>query len=65
MWAHRIGDARAKRMLFTGELIDGRFNGMDFEVRISDNRPEGSLEEDSAPFDPLSLPGEVAAITAR
>ena len=24
MWAHRIGDARAKRMLFTGELIDGR-----------------------------------------
>jgi len=24
MWAHRIGDARAKRMLFTGDLIDGR-----------------------------------------
>jgi len=24
MWAHRIGDARAKRMLFTGECIDGR-----------------------------------------
>jgi enoyl-CoA hydratase len=24
MWAHRIGDARAKRLLFTGELIDGR-----------------------------------------
>jgi enoyl-CoA hydratase len=23
MWAHRIGDARAKRMLFTGECIDG------------------------------------------
>jgi enoyl-CoA hydratase len=24
MWAHRIGDARAKRMLFTGDTIDGR-----------------------------------------
>ena len=24
MWAHRVGDARAKRMLFTGECIDGR-----------------------------------------
>ncbi len=24
MWAHRIGDARAKRMLLTGECIDGR-----------------------------------------
>ena len=24
MWAHRIGDARAKRLLFTGDLIDGR-----------------------------------------
>jgi len=24
MWAHRIGDARAKRLLFTGDCIDGR-----------------------------------------
>jgi len=24
MWAHRIGPARAKHMLFTGDLIDGR-----------------------------------------
>jgi enoyl-CoA hydratase len=24
MWAHRIGPARAKEMLFTGDLIDGR-----------------------------------------
>lgn len=24
MWAHRIGDARAKRLLFTGDTIDGR-----------------------------------------
>jgi enoyl-CoA hydratase len=24
MWAHRIGDARAKHLLFTGDLIDGR-----------------------------------------
>ncbi len=24
MWAHRIGDARAKRMLFTGDCIDGK-----------------------------------------
>ena len=23
MWAHRIGPARAKRLLFTGDLIDG------------------------------------------
>jgi enoyl-CoA hydratase len=24
MWAHRVGDARAKRLLFTGDCIDGR-----------------------------------------
>jgi enoyl-CoA hydratase len=24
MWAHRVGDARAKRLLFTGDTIDGR-----------------------------------------
>ncbi len=24
MWAHRIGPARAKELLFTGDLIDGR-----------------------------------------
>ncbi len=24
LWAHRIGDQRAKRLLFTGDLIDGR-----------------------------------------
>jgi enoyl-CoA hydratase len=24
LWAHRVGDQRAKRLLFTGDLIDGR-----------------------------------------
>ena len=50
-----IGKDIGAGLVINGELIDGRFNGMDFEVRISDNRPEGSMGEDSAPFDPLSL----------
>jgi enoyl-CoA hydratase len=43
MWAHRIGDARAKRMLFTGELIDGR-TAADWGLAV-ESWPAAELDE--------------------
>jgi enoyl-CoA hydratase len=43
MWAHRIGDARAKRLLFTGDLIDGR-TAVDWGLAI-ESWPAGELDQ--------------------
>jgi enoyl-CoA hydratase len=43
MWAHRIGDARAKRLLFTGDCIDGR-TAVDWGLAI-ESWPAEELDE--------------------
>ncbi|MEA2480627.1 MAG: enoyl-CoA hydratase [Thermoleophilaceae bacterium] len=43
LWAHRIGDQRAKRMLFTGDLISGR-EALDWGLAI-DAPPAPELDE--------------------
>ena len=50
LWAHRVGDQRAKRLLFTGDLIDGR-TALDWGLAIEappaaelDQRFEALLE---------------------
>ncbi len=48
MWAHRIGDARAKRMLFTGDLIDGR-TAVDWGLAI-ESWPAAELDERTETF---------------
>jgi enoyl-CoA hydratase len=39
LWAHRIGDQKAKRLLFTGDLIDGR-TARDWGLAIDAPPPE-------------------------
>ena len=48
MWAHRIGDARAKRMLFTGDLIDGR-TAVDWGLAV-ESWPADELDERTEAF---------------
>jgi len=48
MWAHRIGDARAKRMLFTGDLIDGR-TAVDWGLAV-ESWPAEELDERTEAF---------------
>ena len=48
MWAHRIGDARAKRLLFTGDLIDGR-TAVDWGLAI-ESWPAGELDQRTEDF---------------
>jgi len=48
MWAHRIGDARAKRMLFTGDLIDGR-TAVDWGLAV-ESWPADQLDERTEAF---------------
>ena len=43
LWAFRIGDQRAKRMLFTGDLIDGR-TAVDWGLAI-ESAPAAELDE--------------------
>jgi enoyl-CoA hydratase len=49
MWAHRLGDQRAKRLLFTGELISGR------------QAAEWGLAVESCPADELDARAEALA----
>ena len=48
MWSHRIGDARAKRMLFTGDLIDGR-TAVDWGLAV-ESWPAKELDERTEAF---------------
>jgi enoyl-CoA hydratase len=48
MWSHRIGDARAKRMLFTGDLIDGR-TAVDWGLAV-ESWPAEELDERTEAF---------------
>ena len=48
MWSHRIGDARAKRMLFTGDLIDGR-TAVDWGLAV-ESWPATELDERTEAF---------------
>jgi enoyl-CoA hydratase len=48
MWAHRIGDARAKRMLFTGDLIDGR-TAVDWGLAV-ESWPADELDDRTEAF---------------
>jgi enoyl-CoA hydratase len=48
MWAHRIGDSRAKRMLFTGDLIDGR-TAVDWGLAV-ESWPADELDERTEAF---------------
>ena len=48
MWAHRIGDARAKRLLFTGDLIDGR-TAVDWGLAV-ESWPADELDERTEAF---------------
>ena len=48
MWSHRIGDARAKRMLFTGDLIDGR-TAVDWGLAV-ESWPADELDERTEAF---------------
>ena len=48
MWAHRIGDARAKRLLFTGDTIDGR-TAVDWGLAI-ESWPAAELDERTETF---------------
>jgi enoyl-CoA hydratase len=43
MWAFRVGDQRAKRLLFTGDLIDGR-TALDWGLAI-EAPPPAELDE--------------------
>jgi len=43
LWAHRIGDQRAKRLLFTGDLISGA-QALEWGLAI-DAPPPGELDE--------------------
>jgi enoyl-CoA hydratase len=48
MWAHRIGDARAKRLLFTGDCIDGR-TAVEWGLAI-ESWPAADLDERTEVF---------------
>ena len=48
MWSHRIGDARAKRLLFTGDTIDGR-TAVDWGLAI-ESWPADELDERTEAF---------------
>jgi enoyl-CoA hydratase len=48
MWAHRIGDARAKRLLFTGDTIDGR-TAVDWGLAV-ESWPADELDERTEAF---------------
>lgn len=48
MWAHRIGDARAKRLLFTGDLIDGT-TAVDWGLAV-ESWPAGELDQRTEDF---------------
>ncbi|HSI26503.1 MAG TPA: crotonase/enoyl-CoA hydratase family protein [Aeromicrobium sp.] len=48
MWAHRVGDARAKRLLFTGDLIDGR-TAVDWGLAV-ESWPAGELDQRTEDF---------------
>ena len=48
MWSHRIGDARAKRLLFTGDLIDGR-TAVDWGLAV-ESWPADELDERTEAF---------------
>ncbi len=48
MWSHRIGDARAKRLLFTGDTIDGR-TAVDWGLAI-ESWPANELDERTEAF---------------
>jgi enoyl-CoA hydratase len=48
MWSHRIGDARAKRMLFTGDLINGR-TAVDWGLAV-ESWPAEELDERTEAF---------------
>ncbi|MFL6090292.1 MAG: crotonase/enoyl-CoA hydratase family protein [Aeromicrobium sp.] len=48
MWAHRIGDTRAKRLLFTGDTIDGR-TAVDWGLAI-ESWPADELDERTETF---------------
>ncbi len=48
MWAHRIGDARAKRLLFTGDTIDGR-TAVEWGLAI-ESWPADELDERTETF---------------
>ena len=48
MWAHRIGDARAKRLLFTGDCIDGR-TAVDWGLAV-ESWPAAELDERTEAF---------------
>ena len=47
MWAHRLGDQRAKRMLFTGDTIDGR-QALEWGLAIEAPAPEDLDERTEA-----------------
>ncbi len=48
MWAHRIGDARAKRLLFTGDCIDGR-TAVEWGLAV-ESWPAAELDERTEAF---------------
>ena len=48
MWSHRIGDARAKRLLFTGDCIDGR-TAVEWGLAI-ESWPAAELDERTEAF---------------
>jgi len=48
MWAHRIGDARAKRLLFTGDCINGR-TAVEWGLAI-ESWPAAELDERTEAF---------------
>lgn len=48
MWAHRIGDTRAKRLLFTGDCIDGR-TAVEWGLAV-ESWPAAELDERTEAF---------------
>jgi len=48
MWAHRIGDSRAKRMLFTGDCIDGK-TAVDWGLAV-ESWPADELDQRTEDF---------------
>ena len=48
MWAHRVGDARAKRLLFTGDCIDGR-TAVEWGLAV-ESWPAAELDERTEAF---------------